>query len=151
MADKIIRSHRDRVKQANEKIGEHVSIFAREAYVREAYAKVYLLEDIWRVYAYRQKNAPTDIQFETIVHVLNAAIDVARVVIIVGDYKKVCRAIHERKFIAVAINVRKLPKLRKLATETLRELTADMDDAALIEEVENTIRVAEEAIPDKKS
>ena len=195
MAEKIIRSHRARVRQANETIKnnprykrERISIVDREAFV-----EFYLLEDIVKLYNIRlreeqayipqgradEKGKQSNIEkFSAIISVFNAAIGAARTAINSGDYKKVWKAIHEGPLMAAANSVRSLPELRALAIELLRELSADMivavseaneldedlDDLdaheanarsvknlpPTMDEIEEVIRAAEAAIPDRK-
>lgn len=195
MAEKIIRSHKARVKQANEMLknnprykGESISIFDREAFV-----EFYLLEDIVKLYNIRLKEEQAYIpqgradekgkqinieKFSAIINVFNAAIGAARTAINSGNYKKVWKAIHEGALLAVAKSVRNLPEMRELAIELLRELSADMIEAVSVsqgldedlddldaheanvrsvknlpptmDEIEEVIRAAEAAIPDRK-
>lgn len=195
MAEKTIRSHRARVKQANDTLKnnpryrrERISIVDREAFV-----EFYLLEDIVKLYNTRlkeeqayvpqsradEKGKQSNIEkFSAIISVFNAAIGAARTAINSGDYKKVWKAIHEGALMAAANSVRSLPELRELAIEMLRELTADQMEAVgvaheldedlddldaheanvrsvknlppTMDEIEEVIRVAEAAIPDRK-
>ena len=195
MAEKIIRSHRARVRQANETIKnnlrykrERISIIDREAFV-----EFYLLEDIVKLYNIRLKEEQAYIpqgradekgrksnieKFSAIIRVFNAALGAARTAINSGDYKKVWKAIHEGALMAAANSVRSLPELRALAIEMLRELSADMivavseaheldedlddidaheanarsvkDLPPTMDEIEEVIRAAEAAIPDRK-
>lgn len=143
MADKTIRSHRERVRQANDTIKtnpryrrERISIIDREAFV-----EFYLLEDIVKLYNTRLKEEQAYIpqgradekgkqanieKFSAIISVFNAAIGAARTAINSGDYKKVWKAIHEGALMAAANSVRSLPELRELAIDMLRELSSDM-------------------------
>ncbi len=117
-------------------------------------------------------------KFSAIINVFNAAIGAARSAINSGDYTKVWKAIHEGALMAAANSVRTLPELRQLAIELLRELSADMTEALdvnagldedldeldaheenvrrvknlppTMDEIEEVIRAAEAAIPDKK-
>lgn len=149
MAEKTIRSHRARVKQANETIKnnprykrERISVVDREAFV-----EFYLLEDIVKLYNTRlkeerdyiphgradEKGKQTNIEkFSAIINVFNAAIGAARASINSGDYKKVWKAIHEGALMAAANSVRSLPELKKLAIELLRELSEDMVEAVSV-------------------
>lgn len=195
MAEKIIRSHKARVKQANEMLknnprykGESISLFDREAFV-----EFYLLEDIVKLYNIRLKEEQAYIpqgradekgkqinieKFSAIINVFNAAIGAARTAINSGNYKKVWKAIHEGALLAVAKSVRNLPEMRELAIELLRELSTDMIEAVSVsqgldedlddldsheanvrsvknlpptmDEIEEVIRAAEAAIPDRK-
>lgn len=195
MAEKIIRSHRARVKQANDMLknnprykGESISIFDREAFV-----EFYLLEDIVKLYNIRLKEEQAYIpqgradekgkrlnieKFSAIINVFNAAIGAARTAINSGNYKRVWKAIHEGALLAAAKSVRNLPEMRELAIELLRELSTDMIEAVSIsqgldedlddldaheanvrsvkdlpptmDEIEEVIRAAEAAIPNRK-
>lgn len=143
MAEKTIRSHRARVKQANNTLKnnpryrrERISLIDREAFV-----EFYLLEDIVKLYDTRlreeqayipqgradEKGKKQNIEkFSAIIAVFNAAIGAARSAINSGDYKKVWKAIHEGALMAAANSVRSLPELKSLAIELLRELSEDM-------------------------
>lgn len=195
MAEKTIRSHRARVKQAKETLKneprykrERISLVDREAFV-----EFYLLEDIVKLYndrlreeqAYVPHGRPDEKgkrqnieKFSAIIAVFNAAIGAARSAIIAGDYKKVWKAIHEGALMAAANSVRNLPELKSLAIELLRELSEDtvfavgvsqeleedLDDLdaheenvrrakdlpPTMDEIEEVIRAAEVAIPDRK-
>ena len=195
MAEKTIRSHRARVKQANETLKtnprykrERISIVDREAFV-----EFYLLEDIVKLYNNRlreeqayvpqgradEKGKRQNIEkFSAIIAVFNAAIGAARSAINSGDYKKVWKAIHEGALMAAANSVRSLPELKNLAIELLHELSDDMvvavdvsheldedlddldaheenvrrvkDLPPTMDEIEEVIRAAEAAIPDRK-
>lgn len=146
MAEKTIRSHRARVKEANNTLKndprykrERISIIDREAFV-----EFYLLEDIVRLYNGRLKDEQAYVpqgradekgkqlnieKFSAIISVFNAAIGVARSAIKSGEYKKVWKAIHEGALMAAASSVRNLPELRGLANEMLRELSSDSVEA----------------------
>lgn len=126
-----------------------------------------------------EKGKKTNIaKFSAIIDVFNAAIGAARSAINSGDYKKVWKAIHEGPLMLAANSVKNLPELRKMAIELLRELSSDMivavaesheldedlDDLdahednvrtvkglpPTMDEIEEVIRAAEEAIPDRK-
>lgn len=195
MAEKTIRSHRARVKQANDTLKnnprykrERISLIDREAFV-----EFYLLEDIVKLYNTRlreeqaytpqgradEKGKKQNIEkFSAIIGVFSAAIGAARSAINSGDYKKVWKAIHEGALMAAANSVRSLPELKSLAIELLRELSEDMvvavgvsheldedlddldaheenvrrvkDLPPTMDEIEEVIRAAEAAIPDRK-
>ena len=195
MAEKTIRSHRARVKQANDTLKnnprykrERISLIDREAFV-----EFYLLEDIVKLYNTRlreeqaytpqgradEKGKKQNVEkFSAIIAVFNAAIGAARSAINSGDYKKVWKAIHEGALMAAANSVRSLPELKSLAIELLRELSEDMvvavgvsheldedlddleaheenvrrvkDLPPTMDEIEEVIRAAEAAIPDRK-
>lgn len=143
MAEKILRSHRARVRQAKETLknneryrGQRISIIDREAFV-----EFYLLEDIVRLYEVRlanEQNYHSDgrldemarqrnmKKFSAIIDVFKAAVGAARAAIDSGDYKKVWKAIHEGALMAAANSVKNLPELKKMAIELLRELSEDM-------------------------
>ena len=117
-------------------------------------------------------------KFAAIIDVFNAAIGAARSAINSGDYKKVWKSIHEGALMSAASSIRNLPELRKLAIEMLRELSADTTGAMRVsldldedldaleaheqnvrktydlpptmDEIEEVIRAAEAAIPDRK-
>lgn len=195
MAEKILKSHRARVRQANETLknnekyrGQRISIIDREAFV-----EFYLLENIVRLYEVRlenEQNYHSDgrldemarqrniKKFSAIIDVFKAAVGAARAAIDSGDYKKVWKAIHEGALMAAANSVKNLPELKKMAIELLRELSEDMvvaedlshgldedlDDLEAheenvrrvknlpptMDEIEEVIRAAEAAIPDRK-
>lgn len=194
MAEKIIRSHRARVKQANDLIHEdprykHERISKTD---REAFVEFFLLEDIVKLYRIRLKNEQAYVpqgradekgkksnieKFSAIISVFDAAIGAARSAINSGDYKKVWKAIHEWPLMIAANSVSNLPQLRELAIELLRELSSDMIEAIdvahgvdedlddleaheanvrsvkdlppTMDEIEEVIRAAEAAIPDR--
>ena len=195
MAGKTIRSHKERVRQANDTLKNHpryknerISIVDREAFV-----EYYLLEDIVRLYNNRlngerayvpqgradERGQQSNIEkFSAIISVFNAAIGAARSAINSGDYKKVWKAIPEGALMAASKSVKNLPELKRLAVELLRELSVDtiesvdvnaeldeaLDDLDMHEqnvrkirnlspsmgEIEEVIRAAEAAIPDRK-
>ncbi len=117
-------------------------------------------------------------KFSAIINVFNAAIGAARTAINSADYKKVWKAIHEHQLMVAANSVKNLPELRELAIDLLRELSSDMTAALdvnndlegdlddldaheenvrrvknlppTVEEIEEVIRAAEAAIPDRK-
>ncbi len=142
MKEKIIRSHRERVRQANYMLktnpgykNECISIIDREAFV-----EFYLLEDIVKLYNVRLKEEKERViqvqidekdkiqnieNFTAIINIFNAAIIAARSFINSGDYKKVWKAIHEHALMAAANSVKNLPELKELAIELLRELSSD--------------------------
>lgn len=144
MANKTIRSHRERVKQAKIIIGtsyknERISIIDREAFV-----EFLLLEDIANLYKIRLRKTEAIIpndragersrgvnirKFKAIINVFNAAISVAQSAIDSGDYRKVWRSIHEGALMSTANSVNTLPQLKKLAIELLKDLTDDMAEA----------------------
>ena len=149
MAEKIIRSHRQRVKAAKAVIPsnpiyrvERISIVDREAFV-----EFFLLEDIRRLYQIRLKREEDRVavgsvdqrgrnknieKFSCIIDVFNAAIGSALAAINSGDYKRVWKAIPEGALMAAANSVRNLPVLRKLAVEMLRDLYNDAYEASSI-------------------
>ena len=195
MAEKYPRSHRARVRQANDTLknntkykGQRISIIDREAFV-----EFYLLEDIVKLYDIRLKEEEKYVpdgrmdqmakerniaKFSAIIDVFKAAVGAARAAIDSGDYKRVWKAIHEGALMAAANSVRNLPELKKMAIELLRELSEDMifaqdvsheideelddveaheknvravkDIPPTMDEIEEVIRVAEAAIPDRK-
>ena len=117
-------------------------------------------------------------KFSAIINVFNAAVEVARAAIDSGDYKKVWKAIHEGALMAAANSIKNLPELKKMAIELLHELSKDMifaegvendmnkefddlesheenvrrvkDLPPTMDEIEEVIRAAEAAIPDRK-
>ena len=117
-------------------------------------------------------------KFSAIIQIFDAAIGAARAAIMSGDYKKVWKAIHEGALMAAASSVKNLPELKALAIDLLRELSADTMEAVgasseldedlddldrheenvrkvkdlppSMDEIEDIIRVADAAIPDKK-
>ncbi len=158
MAKSIIRSHRARVVQANCMLKKspiyqqiRVSLIDREAFV-----EFYLLEDIVNLYSLRLKaarEAADDMtarqnieKFSAIIDIFNAAIGAAQMAIRSGDYKKVWKAIHEGALMMAAKDMRHLPELKKMGIELVRELCDEMESEA----IEELIRAAEAAIPDRK-
>ena len=111
MAEKYPRSHRARVRQANDTLknntkykGQRISIIDREAFV-----EFYLLEDIVKLYDIRLKEEEKYVpdgrmdqmakerniaKFSAIIDVFKAAVGAARAAIDSGDYKRVWKAIH---------------------------------------------------------
>ena len=195
MAQKIIRSHWARVKQANYTLENNPSYRTQRISIidREAFVEFFLLEDIVALYKMRlreeqayvpygradEKGKKQNIEkFSAIIAVFNAAIGAARSAINSGDYKKVWKAIHEGALMAAANSVKNLPELKNMAIELLRELSDDMvvavdvsheldedlddldaheenvrrvkDLPPTMDEIEEVIRAAEVAIPDRK-
>ena len=149
MAEKIIRSHRERVKAAKSLIASNPDYRAERITIvdREALVEFLLLEDIKRLYAMRLKReqnrvtiGPVDQRakdkniekFSCIIDVFNAAIGAAVSAINSGDYKRVWKAIPEGALMAAANSVKNLPILRALAVEMLRDLYKDAQDASNI-------------------
>lgn len=195
MAEKIIRSHRARVKKANLILSSHPR-FSQEHITlidREAFVEFFLLEDIVRLYEIRLNEEKAYIphgradekgkqinmrMFTAIIDIFEAAIGVARTAINSGNYKKVWKAIPERPLMIAANTTKRLPELRKLAVELLYDLSDDMMEALSVsqeleksldaledheenvstvkgipmtmEKIEEVIRAAEDAIPDRK-
>lgn len=143
MAEKIIRSHRKRVKAANQtlKTNPRFSIQGISKISREAFVEFFLLEDIAKLYEFRLRDERAYIpqgragekvkqlnikKFMAVINVLNAAIETVRGAIAAGKYTMVRQAIKERKFKSAAKNVKHLPKLRELAINLLRDLSEDL-------------------------
>ena len=158
---------------------ERISIIDREAFVefyniRLGEEKAYVPQG-----RADEKGRKQNIEkFSAIINIFNAAIGAARSAINSGDYKKVWKAIHEGALMAAASSVKNLPELKSLAIELLRELSEDMMTAVDIsheldedlddldaheenvrrvkdlpptmDEIEEVIRAAEAAIPDRK-
>lgn len=190
----IIRSHKARVKQANDTLktnprymNERISIFDREAFV-----EFYLLEDIERLYRMRLANEEAYVpqgradergrtaniaRFKAIISLFQSAIGACRAAISAGLYKAVWKAIPERALMVAANSVKRLPVLREIASDILRDLykdetfvellvkgmEEDLDDYDINDkntreyyqlptqdEIDEIIRSAEEIIPDKK-
>lgn len=153
MSEKTIRSHRTRVKQANETLKNHprykherINIFDREAFV-----EFYLLEDIVKLYTMRLENEMKYVaqgragqkgnlsnikKFTSVINIINAAMEVARASIDSADYSKVWSAIPEHALMYAANSVKHLPALRKLAIKMLRDLS---DDESMAEEMSQGI------------
>lgn len=143
--EKFIRSHRARVKQAEEwrqRSPEKISIFDREAFV-----EFYLLEDIVRLYEYRmERERDKKVQtragemskqnnmakFAAIINIFKSAIEIAWDHIDTGNYKAVWRSIPERQLATAANSIKYLPELRELATTLLRSLSDE--SVAAVEE-----------------
>ncbi len=134
---KFITSHRFRVKRA--KARAQSPDFSKESV--EAYAALYLLEDVKRLYEYRLrqeegKEAETAAgerakklnieKFSAVISIFGSAYEVAKGQIDSGNYASVKRAIPERALRRAADNTKNLPRLREIAVALLREL---MDDA----------------------
>ncbi len=146
MKQQIIRSHRDRVKQANEFLKnseryrvERISIFDREAFV-----EFFLLEDILSLYKIRLQDEESRTgetraeqmaiernmtKFKAIVSLFNSVIGVARAAINSGEYSLVWKAIPEYPLMMAANSTRKLPQLREMAATLLQALSDGMMEA----------------------
>lgn len=144
MAEKTIRSHRDRVKQANYIIGHdeyfkklRISIFDREAFV-----EFFLVEDIEKLYCdiYRSVKAQKretregifyqKKQLEKIhylIYMLKKCSEIMIGKIYDGAYSDVWKAIHERQLMTAAGKPKYLDSLIAL-TETMLQ---EVDDNAL--------------------
>ena len=162
MEEKIIRSHRVRAEQVKRYHERRISVLDEEAFV-----EFLLLEDIVKLYEARLKNEREKAyvvpnkranelkvqqniaKFSAIINLFNTAIGAARVAIDSGDYKRVWRAIHEGALMTAAKNIKHLPELKKMGIELLRELSEEPEGEA-IAEIEEVIRAAEAAIPDRK-
>ncbi len=191
---RIIRSHKERVRQANDTLKnnsryniERISIFDREAFV-----EFYLLEDIERLYRMRLANEEAYVpqgradergrvanieRFKAIINLFQAAIGACRAAISAGLYKAVWKAIPERALMVAANSVKRLPVLREIVGDILRDLYKDKTFVELVlkgvnddlddydindkntreyyqlptqDEIDEVIRSAEEVIPDKK-
>jgi hypothetical protein len=135
MAEKIIRSHRARVKQANEYIknsSERISIFDREAFV-----EFFLLEDIERLYKIRQSKVSSrkpetkegifyqKKQREKIaylLYMLKSCIEIMFGKISEGRYSDVWKAIHEHALMVAAGREKYLDQLISLTEGMLEEV-----------------------------
>lgn len=167
MANKTIRSHRVRVKAANEMLKTHPR-FKRERISiidREAFVEFFLLEDIVELYNIRlkeeiayQSNGRADEKgrmqnvekFSAIIAVFDAAISAARSAINAGEYKKVCNAIPEKKLMAMAnsVSAKCLDKISKLTKDMLTKLSSDANEAEEVSkktERDNEAQVAHDA------
>lgn len=163
MEEKIIRSHRERAEQVKRYHERRISVLDEEAFV-----EFLLLEDIVKLYEARLKNEREKAyvvpnkranelkvqqniaKFSAIINLFNTAIGAARVAIDSGDYKRVWKAVHEGALMKAAKRIKYLPELKKYGIELLCELSVGMycEETDAIEEV---IRAAEAAIPDRKN
>jgi len=140
--EKFITSHRERVKKAEmrrRESPEKISIFDREAFV-----EFYLLEDIVRLYEYRQQKELTKVvttrageiakkrnieKFSAIINIFKSAIEIAWGEIDAGNYKAVWRSIPERALMVAANNLKYLPEMRDLAIKLLKNLSNEALEA----------------------
>ena len=116
-------------------------------------------------------------KFSAIIMVFKAAVEAARTAINGGEYTKVWKAIHEYQLIDASKSIKNLAEMRRMAVDMLRELSGDamaaaeertaleedMDDLEAHEanlrkvrgipltpeSIEEVIKNAEEAIPDR--
>ena len=142
MAENIIRSHRARVRQSNETLknnpryhGQHISVFDREAFVG-----FYLLEDIVRLYnrylewANDPGSGINGQNVRAVIDLFNAAIKLAYFAIESGDYQKVWKVIEQKRLMAAAKSVKKMPILIELGVKLLRELSKALAEALDVRE-----------------
>ena len=138
----MITSHRKRMKKA--KTWEDMAKCSEERNsraLRKACAKVFLLEDIADLYESRLKKENEGrpltragelarerniLQFECIIKLFHAAIDVATSMINAGNYKIIDQAISERKLRYTAERNDLLPKLRGMVTDILDGISRDL-------------------------
>lgn len=166
MEKNILRSHRARVAQANLMLKNspkysrlRISIIDREAFV-----EFLLLEDIVKLYEIRLRveqnyipHGQTDemakerniAKLSAIIDIFKAAIEAAHSAIDSADYKKVWKSIPEGALMTAAKSIRHLPELKNLGIDMLREL-CDGAEGDAMDKIEDVIRAAELAIPDKK-
>lgn len=88
-------------------------------------------------------------KFSAIIDLFEKAIDVARVAIDSGDYKRVWKAIPEGHLMTVAKSIKHLPELKNIGIDLLRELSDGIEGEAMAE-IEEVIRAAEAAIPQQE-
>lgn len=133
--DKFISNHKTRVQRANEyvrKSPERISIFDREAIV-----EFYLLEDIERLYKYRQDRVAErlpeteegriyrELQYEKLGYLLcmlKACIEVMQGKIQEGEFSDVWKAIHEHALMMAAGREKYLNQLISLVEEMLKDI-----------------------------
>lgn len=149
----IVRSHRQRVKDANNYVktqqNEKINRIDREAIV-----EFFLLEDIDRLYDYRlhrltersriigsrageMAQSSNIMRLNALKNLISAAIDVAGSFIYTGQYKPVWQAIPEHALMASVKNnnnnIKYLVKQKEIVIELLRSLS----DAALLAQAES--------------
>jgi len=136
--EKILTSHRTRVKRANEYVKNspvRISIINREAIV-----EFYLLEDIVRLYEYRLEKekrlvAKTEAgkmakesninKFNAIIKLFNSAIETSTSMINSGLFAPIYRAIPEHALYIAAGQIKYLPQLKELAIGIVKDLSAE--------------------------
>lgn len=136
---KFIRSHKDRVREANrlrKELPDKISIVDREAIV-----EFLLLEDVVRLYenklanSVHQDNQKTRAgklarknnieQFAAILKIFETATEVAKALIDNGNYKAVWKAIPEHALMVASGKTKYLIKLREIAVTLLRTLSEE--------------------------
>lgn len=159
MADKTIRSHRARAKQANHvlKYDEYFSTVRVSIFDREAFVEFLLLEDVRDHYINTYKYVKSQKketregafyrkrQLETIhylIYMLNKCIEIMHGKLSSGAYSDVWKAIHERQIMVAAKNIKYLNDLVGIVEVMLK----DVDSEAL--ELAKSKRVAEEFMDD---
>ncbi len=132
---------------------------------KEAFVELFLLEDIVRLYERLLENEESYVstsraveagkqfnikRFSAIIELFKAAIGVARVAILGGDYKAVWKAIPEMQLTMAANGgIKALPKLREIGGEILLQLIGEIDyDVAKQNVAIQLILEAKKAIPD---
>ena len=133
---KFIRSHRDRVKQANDYVkSSHltISIFDREALV-----EFFLLEDIVKKYEFLlNKECKKELEtqggikakqsniekFNAIINVFKNLVEIAWSQIDSENYKVVWKSIHEHQLMSAASSLKYINELRDLSITMLKELS----------------------------
>lgn len=191
----MITSHRKRIKKAKimAELMAECSEEKNSRALKKACAKVFLLEDIVDLYESRLKKEKDGrpltragelarerniLQFQCIIKLFHAAIDVATSIINAGNYKIIDQAISERKLMYTAERNYLLPKLRGMVTDILDGISRDLyrtvqenqnleedltelvmreetiakyKDLPSLEEIKALIETAEKDIPDLKS
>lgn len=159
MAEKTIRSHRARAKQAKYilKYDEYFSTVRVSVFDREAFVEFLLLEDVrnhlvnTHKYVKSQKKETREgvfyqkKQLETIhylIYMLNKCIDIMHGKLSSGAYSDVWKAIHERQIMVAAGNIKYLDDLVALVETML----SDVDKDAL--EMAKRKRASEEFMDD---
>lgn len=147
MAEKTIRSHRERVRHANYIIKEdaffrrmRISIFDREAFV-----EFFLLEDLLRHYKIiyddisskrketREGKFHQEKQLEKIryaIYMLKKCIEIMQDKLSSGAFSEVWKAIREHQLMVAAGKLKYLDNLVKLIEEMLKEVDAEALEAA---------------------
>lgn len=151
MAQKIIRTHKERVAKAKE-IVEKNSIYSGASLLdREAIVGFLLLEDVRDLYSKRLEDAKSHVpvgriaakardlnikKFSGVIEILSEAIGTARSTLEAGNYKKVRRAINEGSLISAANSIKNIDEMLELAMELVKDIS---DDALYVERFTNKI------------
>ena len=143
---KYIRSHRQRVKQANKTIrtNEHYKRERISIIDREAFVEFFLLEDILLMNETRLKIAKGERmkstsgeksnrkqieRYEAYIELLQSAIEQAKLAIDSGNYSIVWKSIPEHALMTKASSLKNLEQLKDMTVGILERIFADTRDA----------------------